>query len=84
MEHILAKLATPVAAVLAAANAPSDGALDGDLKVAELILTEDVLLVVANLWHATHWDVLENTALAAANDAAQKARRATERAAPEA
>ena len=32
-------------------------------------------------WHATHWDVLENTALAAANDAAQKARRATERAA---
>ena len=80
MEQILAKLATPVAAVLAAANAPSDG----DLKVAELILTEDVLLVVANLWHATHWDVLENTALAAANDAAQKARRATERAAPEA
>ena len=41
-------------------------------------------VVVANLWHATHWDVLENTALAAANDAAQKARRATERAAPEA
>ncbi|KAK7254583.1 cytochrome P450 [Aureococcus anophagefferens] len=83
-EQILAKLAIPVAAVLAAANAPSDGALDGDLKVAELILTEDVLLVVANLWHATHWDVLENTALAAANDAAQKARRATERAASEA
>ncbi|KAH8090243.1 cytochrome p450 [Aureococcus anophagefferens] len=82
-KRILAKLAIPVAAVLAAANA-SDGALDGDLKVAELILTEDVLLVVANLWHATHWDVLENTALAAANDAAQKARRATERAASEA
>lgn len=75
VEKLIKTLARPSEDLLRAAG------LDpvGDYKTKDLVEAPVVLQVAANLWHAVHWDVLENISKASATAAADAKRRVTDR-----